>query len=58
MALQYDGAHHRTPAQQSRDIRRNEMFNAAGWRYFKFNADDLAGGFRSAVRRVGVALRS
>ena len=32
------------------------MFNAAGWRYFKFNADDLANDFRGAVRRVSAAL--
>ncbi len=51
LALQYDGAHHRTPAQQSRDNRRDEVFNAAGWRYFKFNADDLANDFRGAVRQ-------
>lgn len=58
IAIQYDGAHHRTPAQQSRDNHRDEEFNAAGWRYFKFNADDLATDFRSAVRRVSLALRT
>ncbi|MET3809248.1 DUF559 domain-containing protein [Arthrobacter sp. UYEF3] len=58
IAIQYDGAHHRTPAQQSRDNRRDEIFNAAGWRYFKFNADDLADDFRGAVRRVRFALRA
>lgn len=56
IALQYDGGHHLTREQQSRDIRRDEAFIAAGWRYFKFNADDLQGGFRGAVRRVGAAL--
>ena len=56
--MQYDGAHHRTPAQQSRDNHRDEVFNAAGWRYFKFNADDLANDFRAAVRKVSLALRS
>jgi Protein of unknown function (DUF559) len=58
MAIQYDGAHHRTPAQQSRDNRRDEVFNAAGWRYFKFNADDLADDFRGAVRKVRTAPRT
>ena len=58
IAIQYDGAHHRTREQQSRDNRRDEVFNAAGWRYFKFNADDLANDFRGAVRRVRIALRS
>ncbi|KRE80331.1 hypothetical protein [Arthrobacter sp. Soil763] len=56
IAVQYDGGHHLTREQQSRDIRRDEAFIAAGWRYFKLNADDLQGGFRAAVRRVGAAL--
>jgi hypothetical protein len=56
VAIQYDGGHHRTREQQSRDNRRDESFNAAGWRYFKFNADDLADDFRGAVRRVRLAL--
>ncbi|WP_326966739.1 DUF559 domain-containing protein [Arthrobacter sp. CG_A4] len=56
-AIQYDGGHHLTQEQQSRDNRRDESFNAAGWRYFKFNADDLADDFRGAVQRVRFALR-
>ena len=58
IAIQYDGGHHRTREQQSRDNRRDESFNAAGWRYFKFNADDLADDFRGAVLRVRAALRN
>lgn len=57
IAIQYDGGHHLTREQQSRDNRRDETFNAAGWRYFKFNADDLADDFRGAVQRVRAALR-
>ena len=57
VAVQYDGGHHLTPEQQSRDNRRDEYFNAAGWRYFKFNSDDLADDFRGAVQRVRGALR-
>ena len=56
IAIQYDGGHHRTREQQSSDNRRDELFNAAGWRYFKFNADDLAENFRGAVKRVRAAL--
>ena len=56
VAIQYDGGHHLTREQQSVDNRRDESFNAAGWRYFKFNADDLADDFRAAVRRVRAAL--
>jgi len=58
VAIQYDGGHHLTREQQSRDNRRDESFNAAGWRYFKFNADDLADDFRGAVSRVRAALRT
>ena len=58
VAIQYDGGHHLTREQQSRDNRRDESFNAAGWRYFKFNADDLADDFRGAVQRVRAALRT
>jgi Protein of unknown function (DUF559) len=57
VAIQYDGGHHLTREQQSRDNRRDEVFNAAGWRYFKFNADDLAEDFRGAVSRVRAALK-
>ena len=57
IAIQYDGGHHLTRQQQSRDNRRDESFNAAGWRYFKFNADDLAQGFRGAANKVLVALQ-
>lgn len=57
VAIQYDGGHHLTREQQSRDNRRDESFNAAGWRYFKFNADDLADDFRGAAQRVRSALR-
>ena len=56
VAIQYDGGHHLSREQQSRDNRRDEAFNSAGWRYFKFNADDLAEDFRSAVRKVRLAL--
>ncbi|WP_248759640.1 DUF559 domain-containing protein [Pseudarthrobacter sp. SSS035] len=58
IAIQYDGGHHLTREQQSRDNRRDELFNAAGWRYFKFNGDDLAHDFRRAVNQVRLALQS
>jgi len=57
IAIQYDGGHHLTREQQSRDNRRDQVFNTAGWRYFKFNADDLAKDFRRAVNQVRLALR-
>lgn len=58
IAIQYDGGHHLTREQQSRDNRRDESFHSAGWRYFKFNGDDLAQDFRRAVQKVRLALHS
>ncbi|TSE14829.1 hypothetical protein B1A87_001705 [Arthrobacter sp. KBS0703] len=57
IALQYDGAHHLSREQQSRDNRRDEAFISAGWSYFKVNADDLEDGFQSVIRRVKSAKR-
>lgn len=57
IAIQYDGGHHLTREQQSRDNRRDAAFHSAGWRYFKFNADDLANDFRRAVGQIRSALR-
>ncbi|WP_308113809.1 hypothetical protein [Arthrobacter sp. ISL-30] len=52
IAVQYDGAHHLTREQQSRDNRRDEAFVCAGWSYFKVNADDLAEQFRGVIARI------
>jgi hypothetical protein len=57
IAIQYDGVHHLTREQQSRDNRRDATFHSAGWRNYKFNADDLAQDFRRAVGQVRAALR-
>ncbi|WP_307425153.1 DUF559 domain-containing protein [Pseudarthrobacter defluvii] len=57
IGIQYDGAHHLTREQQSRDNRRDACFHTAGWHYFKFNADDLANDFRRAAGLVRAALR-
>lgn len=57
IAIQYDGGHHLTREQQSRDNRRDACFHSAGWRYFKFNADDLGNDFRRAAGLVRAALR-
>ncbi|WP_255768117.1 hypothetical protein [Pseudarthrobacter sulfonivorans] len=58
IAVQYDGAHHRTREQQSRDNRRDELFVHAGWSYFKPNADDLADDFQQLVARIKRARRT
>jgi len=52
LAIQYEGAHHRSRSQQSRDNRRDESFINAGWLYFKVNADDLAEGFVGVIERI------
>ena len=57
IAVQYDGAHHRSREQQSRDNRRDEFFISAGWSYFKSNADDLANGFQELIGRIRRARR-
>ena len=57
IAVQYDGAHHRTREQQSRDNRRDEFFIRAGWSYFKPNGDDLANGFQDLIGRIKRARR-
>jgi hypothetical protein len=58
IAVQYDGEHHRSREQQSRDNRRDEFFINAGWSYFKPNADDLADGFLDLISRMKQARRS
>jgi hypothetical protein len=52
IAVQYDGAHHLTREQQSRDNRRDEAFRSAGWSYFKVNADDLAENFEGVIGHI------
>ncbi|MDD7836139.1 MULTISPECIES: endonuclease domain-containing protein [Paenarthrobacter] len=52
IAIQYDGAHHLSREQQTRDNRRDEAFLSAGWSYFKVNADDLAEGFAGVISRI------
>lgn len=52
IAVQYDGAHHLTREQQTRDNRRDEAFREAGWSYFKVNADDLAEDFEGVISRI------
>ncbi|MDQ5863012.1 MAG: endonuclease domain-containing protein, partial [Actinomycetota bacterium] len=52
IAIQYDGAHHLSREQQSRDNRRDEAFREAGWSYFKLNADDLSENFEGVITRI------
>ncbi len=52
LALQYEGAGHRTVDQQTRDVRRDRYAAARGWRTLKANVDDLRDGFRSFIHAV------
>ena len=56
IAIQYDGAVHLTVEQQSRDNLRDEVFNVAGWSYFKFNKQDLLNGFARASNKIHLAI--
>ncbi|MFJ3956054.1 hypothetical protein [Arthrobacter sp. NPDC090010] len=57
LAIQYEGGHHRSRAQQTRDNLRDEVFINAGWTYFKTNAEDLAEGFAGVIERIRRARR-
>lgn len=52
LALQYDGAHHRTREQQARDARRERRAASAGWRTLCVTADDLADDFQEVIADV------
>ena len=61
VAIQYDGAHHATPAQRRSDIFRDENARDAGWRVVVLTQWDLTpfapGMEPTAVTRVRAALR-
>lgn len=52
LAMQYEGAGHRTAEQQTRDVRRDRYAAERGWRTLKANVDDQREGFRSFIRQV------
>lgn len=52
IALQYDGAHHRTPEQQAVDARRDAWFVRHGWTVIRITAEDLADDLRDVVQQV------
>lgn len=49
IALQYDGAIHRFPAQQSRDAHRDLLFQQHGWLVVRANVEDLRSGFQRII---------
>ncbi|MGM7671282.1 endonuclease domain-containing protein [Microbacterium sp. A93] len=52
IALQFDGARHRTKEQQARDARRDAWFQAHGWMVIRATAEDLQDGFRRIIALV------
>ncbi|XNZ00535.1 hypothetical protein ACL90Y_00495 [Micrococcus luteus] len=58
LAMQYEGAGHRTAEQQTRDVRRDRYAAARGWKTLKANVDDLRDGFRSFIRDVRAQRRA
>lgn len=52
IAIQYDGAHHRTKEQQARDARRDAWFQAHGWMVIRVTVEDLQDGFRRVISAV------
>lgn len=54
--IEYDGAHHLTPAQQSRDHHRDLLAHDLGWHQVRFNRFDLAQGPAWVLGKVRQAL--
>ncbi len=57
LAVEYDGGHHLTPAQQHSDGLRNERTASAGWRQLVINKLDVRNGEGWVLMRVRQALR-
>lgn len=58
LAVEYDGGHHLTPAQQLADAVRNERTVDAGWRQLVINKLDVRNGEDWVLMRVRQALRA
>ncbi|MGJ9404144.1 hypothetical protein [Arthrobacter sp. KK5.5] len=58
LAIQYDGAHHRTAEQLRVDNRRDRAFTAGGWNYIKLDWSDASNGFSRAIAVVRQGLAS
>lgn len=56
--VEYDGSHHLTPEQQSRDIARDEAAAELGWKQVKLNKLDLGNGDLWVAAKVERALRA
>ena len=58
LALEYDGEHHLSPAQQYADALRNERILDAGWRLLVINKLDVRNGEQWVLTRVRGGLRA
>lgn len=56
IALDYDGGTHLTAEQQAKDIRRDRLWAAAGWRHLTANKHDAAEGFSTVIEQVRTLL--
>ena len=57
IAIEYDGSHHLTREQQTKDALRRQRLEEAGWMVLTINADDLASRAK-LIRRVTSAIHS
>lgn len=57
VCVEYDGRHHRTAAQQAKDVQRGERRRVAGWVELIITAADMKEGAESAIQRVRDELR-
>lgn len=57
VVAEYDGAHHRTPAQQAADAQRRTLLREHGWYVVEIVAADLREPWRAVVK-IAAALRS
>ncbi|WP_434995016.1 hypothetical protein [Arthrobacter sp. Ld5] len=57
VAVEYDGAHHLTPEQQTRDMHRDALTAELGWAQVKLNRLDLREGPWWVAAKVGRVLR-
>jgi hypothetical protein len=58
LAIQYDGGHHLSDAQQFSDRRRDKAFESAGWTVLVLNKDDAADGFEGTIKWIKRHLRT
>ncbi|MDO5661101.1 MAG: hypothetical protein Q4G40_00255 [Brachybacterium sp.] len=58
VAVEYEGAHHRTGEQLDRDIARADTIRRIGWDEIRVTAKHMKNGARQAVTRIRNALQA